>query len=515
MKTSLPPNHGLPEDLLVHEEFLFREEGAPSLTDVQWEALEIGIAHGRSALILAPTSTGKTQIGIWALSSWLASNSAQHRALYLVTHRSLANQKFEEFQRILRKPLFAGSGDAMVLSTGDRQVDADGAPVNDPLRANLLVATYEKYLGLLCGNGIPGDLGDMCIVSDEAQIIGDKHRGVNIETLLTLIRRANPGQFIGLSAVLNERDGQDLAEWLDVELVRVPQREKHLMYECRTPSKQLTFQTETSDSDIHEEVMNSDKATEIQSLIQECLNTKNRRPIVVFCMRKQDVYDGCRAYCQSIGVDIDVKDAPLLEGLSVDTHEAGLLSVTLPRRIAIHCADLLEEDRLKVEYEIKNNGVDLVFATSTLAAGVNFPLGTVIFYSWKRWNFERRLHEPISAGEFHNMAGRCGRMGTEHEAGHVIFLADNKYRDMAVVKAFLDPDRFDNLKSQISPDYFIPLVLQLTASDVVKDENDALDFLKATFGASQELKVNVAGLTHWNSPFHEAVNTLRDWDFLR
>lgn len=512
MKTSLPTNHGLPEALLGHEEFLFRENGTYSLTDIQWEALEVGVACGSSALFLAPTSTGKTQIGIWALSSWLASDNTQRRALYLVTHRSLANQKFEEFQRILRKPLFSDSGDAMVLSTGDRQVDADGVSVNDPLDARLLVATYEKYLGLLCSSGIPNDLGDMCIVADEVQIIGDKYRGMHIETLLTLIHRANPGQLIGLSAVLNEGDGRNLAEWLGVKLVRVPQREKHLLYECRTPSKQFTFHTETSDP---VETLDSDQAKEIQSLIRECWNTGNGRPIVVFCMRKQDVYDGCRAYCQSIGIDIDAKDAPLFAGLSVDTHEAEILSVTLPHRIAIHCADLLEEDRLKVENEIKNGGIDLVFATSTLAAGVNFPLGTVIFFTWKRWNFDRRVREPISAGEFHNMAGRCGRMGTQHEAGHVIFLADDRYHDTAVVKTFLNPDQFDHLKSQIDPSYFVPLVLQLAASGVVSDERDALNFLKATFGASQELQANVAGLAHWDSPFQEAVQILRGWDFLR
>ena len=403
----------------------------------------------------------------------------------------------------------------MVLSTGDRQVNANGVSVNDPLHASLLVATYEKYLGLLCGSGIPTNLGDICIVTDEVQIIGDKSRGVNIEALLTLIRRANPGQLIGLSAVLNEKDGQSLAEWLDVELVRVPQREKHLLYECRTPKRQLTFHTKTSDSDVREEELNSDQATKIQLLIRECLNTGSGRPIVVFCMRKQDVYDGCRAYCQSIGVDIDATDIPLFAGLSADTREAELLSAILPHRVAIHCADLIEEDRLRVEDEIKSGGVDLIFATSTLAAGVNFPLGTVIFYSWKRWNFERYIREPIPAGEFHNMAGRCGRMGTEHEAGHVIFLADDNYRDRAVVNAFLAPDRFDRLKSQIDPNYFSPFVLQLTASGVVSDENDALNFLKSTFGASQELQANVTDLAHWNSPFQEAVDVLRKWDFLR
>ena len=108
MKTSFPPNHGLPNDYLGREEFVFRKGDKPSLTDVQWEALKAGIGRGESVLALAPTSTGKTQIGIWALASWLAIDKVQHRATYLVTHRSLANQKFEEFQRILPELLFSG-----------------------------------------------------------------------------------------------------------------------------------------------------------------------------------------------------------------------------------------------------------------------------------------------------------------------------------------------------------------------------------------------------------------------
>ena len=196
-------------------------------------------------------------------------------------------------------------------------------------------------------------------------------------------------------------------------------------------------------------------------------------------MRKQDVYDGCREYCQSKGFILD--GAPLFGGLSVDTPEAELLSATIPHRIAIHCADLVEQDRLRVEQALQNREVDVVFATSTLAAGVNFPIGTVVFYKWERWNSEQRLYEPIPAGEFHNMAGRCGRMGTDHDSGRVVFLANDRFRDQAAVQSFLTPDHFDSLMSQIEPAYFTPLTLQLTASNVIDSEDDGLAFLKGYF----------------------------------
>lgn len=513
MKSSLPRDHGLPDDLLVDPTVIFREGGGPSLTDVQWEALSAGIGRGHGALALAPTSTGKTQIGIWALASWIAADRARHRGIYLVTHRSLANQKFEELQRILVNPLFGGAGETIVLATGDRQVDGNGERVSEPLRCSLLIATYEKYLGLLCAGGIPHDLSDTCIVADEVQILGDKFRGVNVETLLTLIRQAGAGQLVGLSAVLTEQDGEDLANWLGVQLIRVPYREKHLLYECRTDARRLSFHTETANGAIREEPLAPGVATDLQPLIRECLRADGAKPIIVFCMRKQDVYDGCRDFCESNGYDLS--NAPLLAGLSADTPEADLLSATIPHRVAIHCADLIEDDRLRVEEAIKGGEVDLVFATSTLAAGVNFPLGTVIFYSWRRWNFERRRREPISAGEFHNMAGRCGRMGFDHESGRVIFLGEDSYQEQAAVQDFLNPDNLDSLDSHISPEYFTPLVLQLASLRVVSAENDALEFLKATFGASRELQINAAGLDHWDGPFQEALDSLRHWNFLR
>ena len=513
MKTTLPPNSGIPSELIHRQAFLFRENGQPSLTDVQWEALSCGVSRGKSLLVLAPTSTGKTQIGIWALTSWIFQATGRRRAVYLVTHRSLANQKFEEFKRILLDPLIVGEPDGLVLATGDRQIDANNASANEPLHASVLVATYEKYLGLLCGSGIPTDLSDICIVADEIQILGDKSRGVNIEILLALVRQARPGQIVGLSAVLNESDGHLLANWLDIKLVRVARREKHLKYECRTSSRCLSFHTDSNEHRIGNDSIQPGVATEIQPLIRECMNAENRKPIVVFCMRKQDVYDGCRTYCESTGISLT--GMPLFEGLSADTPEAELLSSTMPHRVAIHCADLIEEDRLIVENALKNQEIDLVFATSTLAAGVNFPIGTVIFFSWRRWNSERRRREPIPTGEFHNMAGRCGRMGTDHTSGHVLFVANDQYYDQASVQEFLNPDHFDALSSRISPDHFTRLILQLAASNVVATEEEALTLLKSTYGAYREKRRNVAGLEHWDSPFEEAMDELRDWRFLR
>jgi helicase len=83
----------------------------------------------------------------------------------------------------------------------------------------------------------------------------------------------------------------------------------------------------------------------------------------------------------------------------------------LGRRAAYHNAELSEDERELVEARLAAGDIDVVFSTTTLAAGVNFPLGSAIFNSWKRFNIERRTREPINRAEFQNMAGRVGRMG--------------------------------------------------------------------------------------------------------
>lgn len=64
---ALPMSDCLSENMI--EDLVFKDEnGNVSITDVQYLALENGIAHGNSNLIVSPTSTGKTQIAIWTIA---------------------------------------------------------------------------------------------------------------------------------------------------------------------------------------------------------------------------------------------------------------------------------------------------------------------------------------------------------------------------------------------------------------------------------------------------------------
>ncbi len=90
--------------------------GISNLTDVQQRALVAGVADGKSMIVSAPTSSGKTLIGEIAVLTALQSGT---RAVYLVSHKALADQKYLDF--VSRFGEKATSPIASVgLNTGDR-----------------------------------------------------------------------------------------------------------------------------------------------------------------------------------------------------------------------------------------------------------------------------------------------------------------------------------------------------------------------------------------------------------
>jgi len=86
------------------------------LTDAQERALRAGIADGRSMIVSAPTSSGKTLIGEIAVLSALR---AGMRAIYLVSHKSLADQKYMDFESKFGEHAFEPIA-SVGLNTGDR-----------------------------------------------------------------------------------------------------------------------------------------------------------------------------------------------------------------------------------------------------------------------------------------------------------------------------------------------------------------------------------------------------------
>jgi helicase len=507
MKYQLPEHHGLSSQIVT--DLVFKEDGKPVLTDVQYEALDAGVGQGESLLVVSPTSTGKTQIAVWAIANGIETGC---NTVYLVTHRALAKQKFDDFKSLLLNKFLDSNGSALVIATGDYVVNAEGDIPIDPLSVPLLVATYEKYLALLSASGIPTDMRKTVVVCDEIQLIGDKTRGQNVEILLTIIRNAGWKQFVGLSAVLESRDASDLANWLDVTLVAQHAREKHLRYECWSQNGITTVTSErpTIQESLPRPVgITLDPVSILVSLLKQKVKSV---PIIVFCMKKQDMYDLAERLLPQLSQSEPTQLSIVFDDFP-ETSANTFLARTIAHRIAIHSADLMDEERHVVEQHLLTGKVDVVFATSTLAAGVNFPLGAAIFADWKRWDGDKRTHLPIETSEFHNMAGRVGRMGFGHEQGRVIFLAKNP-TEMYNAKQYLNLGAMPSLESRVTPQRFNQLALQLVASGLCDSRDNLEKLICTTLSALREQDRNSISFSKWPTQLSAAIDELLDESLL-
>ena len=496
MRIGLPEGHGLSEFVLDSAELMPRTDEGPLLTDIQYEALEAGVGAGASVLVSAPTSTGKTLIGWWAISSAL---SAGRRCVYLVSHRALAKQKFEEAQRLFLRGVLEGDRSSIVCATGDGVEDASGRKTNAPMSAYILVATYEKFLGCLSVGGPPRDLTDVTFVCDEVQLVGDPNRGQNVELLLTLMRRAKWQQLVCLSAVLSEGDATSLSDWLDVQLVRNPSREKSLIIECRAPTE--VHSVSAGPGRIGDMQTEPERRTlQTNAIVDELLRSGTRSPVIVFCMKVDDTYTLCRERTATLPPSEQVRPPA---GTELDVT----LEAALSRRAAFHNAEISEEERVFIEERISAGAVDVVYATSTLAAGVNFPLGSAVFGSWTRWNFDKKAAEPIGRAEFQNMAGRVGRMGQTAAEGLVILTADGG-ASAASARRLMDLSGQDDLGEGIKPDDFATLTLQIFSGRLCESRDEAFDLIGSTLSASREVERNRQGISHWRQALDRQIDRL-------
>jgi helicase len=497
MKEGLPANHGLPPEILSIAALLPSEGGTPLLTDIQYDALAFGVAREESAIVSAPTSTGKTLIGLWAIASSMLGG---RRAVYLVSHRALARQKFDELLAVFGRTILEDHS-TLVIATGDGVEDARGRRVSSPLDSRILVATYEKFLHCLAVNGPPRDLSDVCLVCDEIQLIGDEHRGSHVELLLTLLKRARWNQFVGLSAVLSLRDTNELSGWLDITPLRNPKREKALRIECRTPDRVLKT-TADPDHGVRPVSDSPDRRSrDVLQIVREMVRDQERRPVIVFCMRLDDTYSLASTWVQTGAGEGNPVVRPPGADVSQDLLQA------LGRRAAYHNAELTEDERELVESRLATGQVDVVFSTTTLAAGVNFPLGSAVFNSWKRHNFDRNVKEPISRAEFQNMAGRVGRMGQAAAEGLVVVTAEN-ITDGRSAAALMDLERQDELVSRIGPNDFGQLLLHIFAGKLCDNRDAAYEIISNTLSASREVERNRAGLAGWKDRVNAEIDSL-------
>lgn len=425
--------------------------GIERFTGIQSRALTAGLADGRSLIACAPTSSGKTLVGEIAIVAGLERG---HRCLYLVSHRALADQKYADFVRRLGETATIG------LSTGDRE-EGDVA-------ARLLVATYEKALAMLLSGQL--DVASSVIVADELQILGEPGRGPNIETLCTILKREQPRQWVGLTATVG--NAQEIAEWLGCALVSCQERDVDLIQQVWSSGSayEVRFGQEDAVPCLEEETFPHDPVEVARKLV-----LLGRGPVLVFTETRPETVALARRFAQAKQQTVrGIEFAEQLMLYSEPTEASEDLQTFARREVAFHSADLTAQERQVLEDGFTASAFSACFATSTLAAGVNFPFRSVVF-SKLTYEWGDRKGSMLTRADYRNMSGRAGRLGL-HPNGYAILLPRTP-REAAHAAQIIRPEN-DNVTSRLVDLSMRRTVLALIAHGVVGERIRLADFFR-------------------------------------
>jgi len=152
-----------------------------------------------------------------------------------------------------------------------------------------------------------------------------------------------------------------------------------------------------------------------------------------------------------------------LEHLAVGAHHSGQLPAW----------------KLVIETLMTKGLLDAVFATSTVAAGVNFPARTVVFLNSDRFNGVEFL--PLSSTEFHQMTGRAGRRGMDN-IGFTVAIP-GRFMDLRLAARLvtsMPSDVISQIKSNFS------MVLNLLLSHTPGQIEDLLEKSFATYQLTKQ-----------------------------
>lgn len=459
-------------------------QGVENFTRIQALSIEQGICDRQSMVVCAPTSSGKTLVGELALLSAVRQGA---RGVYLVSHKALADQKYEDFSAkygvLGRDPIAR-----IAIATGDRD-EGDVDP-------NILVATYEKAMALILAGAL--SVGETTIVADELQIIGEDGRGPAIEVLCAAIKQRGPKQLIALTATV--ANGQDLAGWFECTLVESTYRDVDLIQEiwCQNTKHTVKFG--------HEDISTTDMVTPLPSDTLgavEHLLREGRGPVLVFVETRKNALDLAGTYSRKRAKTVDgYKFAEQFDLFSEATEFSDQLKASTETKVAFHTADLTPSERLVVEQGLTDNNFDVCFATPTLAAGVNFPFRTVLFDRIRR-QYIQPLDIPL--GQYRNMSGRAGRLGMHAEGFSIIIPRDRI--ELGHANTLVQPAN-EPLLSKLALLSVRKIVLTLIASESAYDSSSVRVFLENTLFWYQVRDRNAVKLDELVAKTDEAISWL-------
>jgi len=233
-------------------------------------------------------------------------------------------------------------------------------------------------------------------------------------------------------------------------------------------------------------------------------------PILVFAMTKPRALSLAEEFASRRERTAD--GAQYVDQLELFSEPSALirtLGETALRKVAFHTADLTFAERELVERGLVDRLFDVVFATPTLAAGVNFPFQTVLFDAFYRGFIPADPWLPLA--DFQNMAGRAGRLGL-HDKGYAVLLATTEVefdRARTLVTSHVEP-----LYSKFLTCSLRKVVLTIIASQVVRTLSELQGFLEDTLWWYQTRERNPKKLADFPSLLTAAVGYLKEHQLL-
>jgi ATP-dependent RNA helicase HelY len=428
-----------------------------TLDRFQLEAIE-HLDAGRSVLVAAPTGAGKTLIAEHAVDKALG---GRRRAFYTTPIKALSNQKYADFSDRY------GSGRVGLL-TGDNVVNP---------AADLVVMTTEVLRNMLYAGRTDERLD--VVVLDEVHYLEDVFRGpVWEEVILNLPASVT---LVCLSATVSNTD--ELGGWLEsvrgatgivveterpVELVNlyaVGDRRGdrlHIMptlVDGRPNPDGYRFDPERGPGRHRRHRPRRPWRTPNRQELLTALVERDLLPVIWFVFSRNGCDEAATALTRA-GAGLTTPDearrirdiaGDRLTGLAPADQTvldaAGWLR-RLERGIAAHHAGLVPAFKETVEQCFAEGLIKVVFATETLALGVNLPARSVVIDRLTKFTGEH--HEPLTPGQFTQLTGRAGRRGLD-DRGHAIvpwspFTTFDRVASLAASRSF-------RLRSAFRPTY--------------------------------------------------------------
>jgi ATP-dependent RNA helicase HelY len=432
------------------------------LDPFQQRALD-ALDAGEHVLVAAPTGSGKTVVAEYAVERALAAGG---KAFYTTPLKALSNQKYTDLAAV-------HGSDRVGLLTGDNSVNGD-APV--------VVMTTEVLRNMIYA-AAPALHGLRSVVLDEVHYLQDRYRGPVWEEVIVHLDASV--ELVCLSATVS--NAEEVAAW--IETVRGPtasvieehrpvtlehrylvgERGRdtlHLMPTFVSQHGQLRPNPDAARLDTRATRRGGQRGRFRTSLrtpgrieVVDRLDAEAMLPAIVFVFSRagcdqavqQCLAAGLRltdpAERAQIRVIADAKTETLADAdLGVLRYDEWLAG--LEAGFAAHHAGMVPPMKEAVEEAFAAGLAKVVFATETLALGINMPARSVVIEKVSKFTGER--HEFLTPGEYTQLTGRAGRRGID-ERGYAI-VCWSPFVPFEQV-ASLASRRTDALRSSFRPTY--------------------------------------------------------------